>query len=73
MRYWAGEGAAARIVFMAGRRLIALDAHTGKPAAEFGANGEVDIVVPYNSVPLVYKNVIVVGANNPPGIRRRSW
>ncbi len=28
---------------------------------------EVDIVVPYNSVPLVYKNVVVVGANNPPG------
>ena len=24
------------------------------------------MVVPYNSVPLVFKNVVVVGANNPP-------
>ena len=39
----------------------------GNRAAEFGTNGEVDIVVPYNSVPLVYRNVVVVGANNPPG------
>ena len=64
--YWAGDGGAARIIFMAGRRLIALDAATGTPAAGFGSNGEVDIVVPYNSVPLVYQNVVVVGANNPP-------
>jgi quinoprotein glucose dehydrogenase len=56
-----------RIVFMAGRRLIALNAKTGVPIAGFGTGGEVDIVVPYNSVPLVYKNVIVVGANTPPG------
>ena len=52
---------------MAGRRLIALNAKTGVPIAGFGKGGEVDIVVPYNSVPLVYKNVIVVGANTPPG------
>ena len=25
------------------------------------------MVVPYNSVPLVYENVVVVGANTPPG------
>ena len=37
------------------------------PLSAFGKNGEVDIVVPYNSVPLVYRNVVVVGANNPPG------
>jgi quinoprotein glucose dehydrogenase len=65
--YWAADGATARIVFTAGRRLIALDAATGAPAADFGRNGEVDIGVPYNSVPLVFKNVIIVGANNPPG------
>jgi quinoprotein glucose dehydrogenase len=66
--YWAGEGGAtARIVFMAGRRLIALDAATGAPVGQFGSSGEVDIGVPYNSVPLVFKNVIIVGANNPPG------
>jgi glucose dehydrogenase len=56
-----------RIVFMAGRRLIALNAKMGVPITGFGKGGEVDIVVPYNSVPLVYKNVIVVGANTPPG------
>ena len=61
------ESGASRIIFMAGRRLIALDACDGNPATAFGTNGEVDIVVPYNSVPLVYRNVVVVGANNPPG------
>ena len=64
--YWSGETGGSRIIFMAGRRLIALDAATGNPAGEFGTNGQVDIVVPYNSVPLVYRNVVVVGANNPP-------
>jgi quinoprotein glucose dehydrogenase len=57
----------ARIVFMAGRRLIELNAQTGAPIAAFGKDGEVDIVVPYNSVPLVHGNVIVVGANTPQG------
>ena len=56
-----------RIIFTAGRRLIALDATTGQPIAGFGSGGEVELEVPYNSVPLVYQNVIVVGANNPPG------
>jgi len=65
--YWTGDGKSSRIVFMAGRRLIALDAQTGAPADGFGTNGEVDVAVPYNSVPLVYRNIIVVGANNPPG------
>ncbi|MEO5742555.1 MAG: PQQ-binding-like beta-propeller repeat protein, partial [Vicinamibacterales bacterium] len=64
--YWSGVGAASRIIFMGGRRLMALDAATGDSASEFGKNGEVDVVVPYNSVPLVYRNVVVVGANNPP-------
>lgn len=56
-----------RIIFTAGRRLIALNATNGMPLAGFGTNGEVDIVTPYNSVPLVYKDVVVVGANTPPG------
>lgn len=66
--YWPGNGSLGpRIVFTAGRRLIALDARTGVIESSFGAQGEVDLVVPYNSVPLVYENVIVVGANSPPG------
>jgi quinoprotein glucose dehydrogenase len=66
--YWPGEGRTPpRIFFMAGRRLLALDAKTGAPVSTFGQNGEVDIGIPYNSVPGIFKNVIVVGANTPPG------
>jgi quinoprotein glucose dehydrogenase len=66
--YWAGDGTLApRIVFVAGSRLMAVDAATGKAAASFGRDGEVDIGVPYNSVPFVYQHIIVVGANSPPG------
>ena len=66
--YWSGEGdTAPRVIFTAGRLLIALDAASGAPVSEFGSGGEVDMVVPYNSVPLVYQNVVFVGANTPPG------
>jgi glucose dehydrogenase len=66
--YWAGDAAnPPRIIFMAGRRLIALDASSGTPVAAFGNDGEADVAVPYNSVPLVFRNVVVVGANSPPG------
>ena len=66
--YWAGDDRTRpRIIFTAGRRLIALDAGTGALVAGFGQAGEVDMVVPYNSVPLVYENVVVVGANTPSG------
>jgi quinoprotein glucose dehydrogenase len=66
--YWPGNNSnPPRILFTAGRRLIALNANTGKVDPGFGKEGEVDMVVPYNSVPLVYKNVVVVGANTPAG------
>jgi quinoprotein glucose dehydrogenase len=74
--YWPGvegsvggsEGSRApRIIFTSGRRLMAVDAKSGTLDTGFGDGGSVDMVVPYNSVPLVYKNVIVVGANSPPG------
>ena len=66
--YWPGDGTLApRIVFTAGRRLIALDAKTGAPERRFGRDGEVDMIVPYNSVPFVHGRVVVVGANTPPG------
>ena len=66
--FWPGDGTmAARILVAAGRRLIALNAANGEIESRFGTNGEVDLVVPYNSVPLVYGNVVVVGANSPPG------
>ena len=58
---------------MAGNRLMALDAATGTPAAGFGTNGVVEIGVPYNGTPTIYRNVVVIGANvnevpqGPPG------
>ena len=66
--YWPGEeDTPPRIIFTAGRRLVALDASTGVPVTDFGQAGEIDMVVPYNSVPLIYENVVVVGANTPRG------
>jgi glucose dehydrogenase len=66
--YWPGDGThPPHIVFTAGRRLIALNANTGQLDPGFGKEGEVDMVVPYNSVPLIYKDVVVVGANTPAG------
>ncbi|MDO8272208.1 MAG: PQQ-binding-like beta-propeller repeat protein [Gammaproteobacteria bacterium] len=66
--YWAGSSdRAARILFTAGTQLMALDAATGVPAVAFGAQGNIDLVTPYNSVPLVYDNIVVVGANTPRG------
>ena len=66
--YWAGgEGIAPRIIFTAGRRLLALDAETGRLATGFGPSGEIDMVIPYNSVPMVYGNIVIVGANTPRG------
>ena len=67
-RVLAGDGSnPPRIIFTAGRRLIALNANTGKIDPGFGKEGEVDMVVPYNSVPLVYRNMLVVGANSTAG------
>jgi len=66
--YWAGQGAdPPRIFFTSGRRLIALNARTGETVSAFGKDGEVELGIPYNSVPGIYKNVVVVGANTPQG------
>ena len=66
--YWPGDAnTPARILFTSGRRLIAINARDGTSASGFGTQGEVDLVVPFNSVPGVFRNVVVVGANTPPG------
>ena len=66
--YWPGdEDTPPRVIFSAGRRLVALDAATGTPTTGFGQSGTVDMVIPYNSVPLVYEGIVVVGANTPRG------
>ena len=62
--YWPGDkDNPPRIIFTAGRRMIALNAQTGKIDPGFGKEGEVDLVIPYNSAPTVYKNLLFVGAN----------
>ena len=66
--YWTGEGNdAPRVIFTAGRRLIALNAKTGGIETTFGHDGEVDLGVPYNSVPFIHGHLVIVGANSPPG------
>lgn len=66
--YWPGDNSARpRILYTAGRRLVALDAATGELATEFGDYGEIDMQIPYNSVAMVFENTVVVGANTPRG------
>jgi glucose dehydrogenase len=61
--YWPGEaGLAPRILVTAGPRLLALDAATGRPAAGFGRDGYVEIMVPWRGVPVIYKHVAILGA-----------
>ena len=61
--YWPGDNNhPPRILFTAGRRLIALNAVTGELSSGFGNNGEVDMTVGYGGVPTIYKNVAMVGA-----------
>jgi glucose dehydrogenase len=62
--YWPGDqNNPPRILFTADRRLIALNAHTGKIDPGFGNEGEVDVTIPYNSAPTIYKDLLFIGAN----------
>ena len=66
--YWPGDDEhEPRILFTTGLEMHALEAATGAPAAGFGDNGTIGLGIPYNSVPLVFRHVAVVGANTPPG------
>jgi glucose dehydrogenase len=61
--YWPGDrDHPPRILFTAGRQLIALNAVTGEASTGFGNNGKVDMTVGYGGVPTIYKNVAMVGA-----------
>jgi quinoprotein glucose dehydrogenase len=61
--YWPGEGdLAPRILFMSRANLIAVDAATGAAASGFGANGVVDVGVPYGGTPTIYRDVAIIGA-----------
>ena len=66
--YWPGDGSLPpRIFFTSSRKLIGLNALTGEAMSGFGTPGEVDMVVPYESAPTVYKNLLIVGTNGDPG------
>jgi quinoprotein glucose dehydrogenase len=70
---WWADGRTRRLYFGAGHDLVALDAGTGKPAAEFGVNGRVDLReglgrdpktlnVGLTSPGVVYKDLLIVGS-----------
>ncbi|HTG73497.1 MAG TPA: PQQ-binding-like beta-propeller repeat protein [Terriglobia bacterium] len=63
--YWPGDAThPARILAMVGRRLLALNASNGRPDTTFGQEGFADTGVNWGGVPLIYKNIVVVGAAN---------
>jgi len=62
--YWPGDANnPPRVLSTVGKKMIALNANTGKIDPGFGKEGEVDLGIPYNSPPTVYKNLLFVGAN----------
>jgi quinoprotein glucose dehydrogenase len=61
--YWPGDDEhSARILVTAGPTLVALDAASGKPSSGFGRDGVVEIAVPWNGVPVIYRNLAILGA-----------
>ena len=41
----------------------AINALTGEPSTGFGNNGEIELKIPYDGAPTIYKNVILMGSN----------
>ena len=62
--YWPGSGEhGPRIFFTSLWKVIALDAATGERAPAFGNAGEVELRVPYAGVPVVSRDILVLGSN----------
>src|SRR5262249_55274267 len=77
LAYWGGDGNyPARLLFTTGPKLIALNASTGDLSSGFGQDGSVEISVPWNGAPVIFKNVVILGATvgevpiGPPGDTR---
>jgi len=72
LSYWPGDGKLGpRLLVIAGNKLVALDAKTGRPSAGFGEDGAVAIDPSYGGAPAIYKNVAIIGAatlENPIGV-----
>lgn len=66
--YWPGNDTVApRLLYTRGNFLVAINAGSGAISEDFGQGGSVDLGVPYNSVPLVIGDTLIVGANTPRG------
>lgn len=69
--YWPGDTATpARILFMAGNRMFALDAASGQPSAGFGQGGMIEVGIAYGGTPTIAEDVAIIGAatlENQPG------
>jgi quinoprotein glucose dehydrogenase len=62
--YWPGDKETPpRILFTTARKLVAINAVTGEPSTGFGNNGEIELKIPYDGAPAIYKNVILMGSN----------
>jgi quinoprotein glucose dehydrogenase len=76
--YWPGDGTnAPRILFTTlDRKLIALDAASGKLVPSFATGGVAELTVGYNGIPTIFKNIALLGASvgelpkGPPGDTR---
>jgi quinoprotein glucose dehydrogenase len=69
--YWPGDARTpARILVMAGNRMLALDAANGQPSAGFGTGGVIEVGTAYGGTPTIADDVAVIGAatlENQPG------
>jgi len=61
--FWPGDkDNPPRVILTATTHLVALNANTGKIDPGFGKEGIVDIEVPWNGVPAIFRNVVMLGA-----------
>jgi glucose dehydrogenase len=66
--YWPGDGLLpGRLFVTVGRKLLALDAASGRPAMGFGMAGEIDLPAPYEGAPTVFEDRVIVGSQGRPG------
>src|SRR5580658_855791 len=64
LAYWPGDrNNPPRIIFTTARKMMALNARTGKVDPGFGNEGEVALTVPYDGAPTIYKNMLLIGTN----------
>ena len=63
--YWPGEGSnPARVLYIVGTNMFALNAATGNTDPGFGKEGVVNVEITWGGAPYVYKNLIIMGNNN---------